>query len=270
MALSFNEGDSNTVTKTLTIGNDGGGVMVWAARKTAPWLWMNGADGALETGYTKDVEVFFSASGLTAGTYTDTISVEGVSAGNSPQTVKVTVTVKAVAAVTGDASNAVARAPTPAPPWQYNEYSNDTYNFRLRYPKNYDVKQFTGAAFGAVAGGGKDDSDDILLQISGSYGVDYKSVAEEWAKTAMRAAGAARLNIRTLSDDKTTLADGSTPAYELTYESKSSGTSSFQSYVFGAQKGSRFIFFAGCATLPTATGKMDLWKQIGHTLEFLD
>jgi hypothetical protein len=78
ISLQFNEGQSTTVTKKITIANEGEGVMVWAARKTASWMWMNEADGAVEKGNSKTEDVFFAPSGLTAGTYTDNISVEGV------------------------------------------------------------------------------------------------------------------------------------------------------------------------------------------------
>jgi len=61
--LSFPEGDTKTVTKNITFMNEGEGVMIWAVRKTAPWIWMNEADGALEKGYSKNLEVFIAPSG---------------------------------------------------------------------------------------------------------------------------------------------------------------------------------------------------------------
>jgi hypothetical protein len=266
--VAAKEGQSTTQKKSLTIANEGEGVMIWAARKTASWLWMEVADGALEKGFSKTIDVFVSPSAMVAGTYTDKISVEGTGSRNSPQTVLVTMKISPPDAPVTDVNPIVKKA-VPAPPWDYSEYKNDTYNFRLRYPKEYTEKQMTGASFGAVTSS-KQQADTIMLNIAGSYGVDYKSVAEELTKSAIRAAGG-KPNPKIIADDNaTTLADGSTPAYEMLYESKSTATLSYQCYLFGTQHGSRYVFFVGCAPLPYATERVDLWKQIGHTLEFLD
>ena len=48
LQVQFKEGDSKTVTRNITFMNEGEGVMVWAVRKTQPWIWMNEMDGALD------------------------------------------------------------------------------------------------------------------------------------------------------------------------------------------------------------------------------
>ena len=245
--------------------------MVWAATKTAPWLWMNDANGAIEKGYSKTQDVFFAPSGLDPGTYTDNITVEAAGSRNSPQQIVVTMLVKPAAAAASDTDNSVLKKPVPAPPWDYSEYKDTNYNFRLRYPKDYSEKQIVGWNFGAVSSS-KVQADTILLSISSSYGVDYKTASVELTKSAVRAAGGTpRQDPKLIEDDNTTtLADGVTPAWEMTYEAKTGPTLSYQCYLFGTQKGSRYIFFAGCAPLPYAADRMDVWKQIAHTLEFLD
>lgn len=264
------EGQSTTQKKSFNIANEGGGVMLYAARESAQWMWMNASDGALEKGYSKSLDLFIAPSGLPAGKYTEKVNIEGTGASNSPQSITVTMTINPADAPVTDTGKTVVKNPTPPPPWEYNEYVNNTYDFRLRYPKNYSSKQVSGITFGA-ASPNNEDPDTILLNISGSYGVDYKSSAEELVKVAMRAAGAGRLNLRIIADDNTTtLADGVTPAYEMLYESKSSQSASYHCYVFGTQKGSRYVVFLGCAPLPGATDKLELWKQTAHTLEFTD
>jgi hypothetical protein len=266
------EGQSATQKKSITIANEGEGVMIWAARKTsASWLWMNEADGALEKGYTKALDIFISPSAMTAGTYTEKINVEGAGSRNSPQTVVVTLKINPADVATGDAGDVVVKKPTPPPPWDYNEYKNDTYNFRLRYPKDYSEKQIIGWNFGAVSNA-KQQGDTILISIQSSYGLDYKSAAVELTKSAVRGAGGtSRSDPKVIADDNTTtLADGATHAYELLYEVKSTAILSYQCYLFGTQKGSRLIYFAATAPLPYAADRLEVWKQIAHTLEFID
>ncbi len=271
LSLQFAEGESKTVSKKITIANEGEGVMVWAARKTAAWMWMNEADGALEKGYSKTIDVFIAPSGLAAGTYTDNISVEGMGSRNSPQYIAVTMLIKPPAAAETGTDHAALKKPVPAPPWDYNEYKNGTYNFRFRYPKDYSEKTIVGWSFGAVSPGTQ-QSDTLLLSISSSYGVNYQGVVTELTKSAVRAAGGiSRQDPKVIADDNTTtLADGVTRAYELTYEVKSTPTMVYKCYLFGTQKGSRYIFIAATALLPYANERMDTWKQIAQTLEFLD
>ncbi len=265
MDIQFKAGASNTVTKQFTIANEGEGVMVWAATKTASWMWMTDANGALEKGFSKTQDVNVAPSGLDPGTYTDNITVEAVGSRNSPQTILVTMLIKPADVSATDSDNSVLKKPVPAPPWDYNEFKDDTtYHFRLRYPKDYSEKQIIGWNFGAVSSS-KAQADTILLSISGSYGVDFKDTSVELVKSAIRAAGGTpRQDPKIILDDNTTtLADGVTHAWEMLYEAKTGPTLSYQCYLFGTQKGSRYIIFAGCAPLPYAADKVELWKQIG-------
>lgn len=270
ISLEFTEGQTKTSTKTLTLMNEGGGVMIWAARKTQAWLWMAEADGALEKGYSKNLQLSFSPSGLPAGTYKDTISIEGVGATNSPQIVQVTMVIKPAPVATSESDGKQARKVVPLPPWEYNEWSNDTYKFRIRYPKEYVTKQIGGVPFAAIANSGKPNSDIIMVLIEGSYGVDYRDVITEFSKEAIRQVGG-KPNPKIVSNDNATmLADGVTPAFEVVIESKSSSTASYEVYIFGFQKGNRYIFFGACMPLTYASDRISLWKEIGHTLELTD
>jgi hypothetical protein len=267
ISIEFTQGQTKTVTKTLTILNDGGGIMMWAATKTQPWIWMTDATGALEKGFTRNLEISFSGSDLAPGTYNDTISIEGVGASNSPLVVKVTMLVKPAPVVVTDPGATATLKAAPLPPWEYNEWTNDTYNLRFRYPKEYVIKNIGGVTFAAIANNGKPQSDIIVLSIQGSYGVNYSDVITEFCKDMIRQQGG-KPNPKVVSDDNaTTLADGVTPAYEMVIDSKSGSSQSYEVYIFGFKKGNRYILFGACTPLTYAPDRLALWKEMGKTLE---
>lgn len=269
ISLQFEQGASQTVTQKITIANEGQGVMTWAATKTAEWLWMTEPSGAIEKGYSKALEVFIAPSGLEAGTYNDKITIEAVGTRNSPLQVDVTMLIKPVEVTQEETSTGEARKAVPDPPWEYNEYVDTNYHFRIRYPKDYDTKMIAGIAFGAVSNTGQQQSDTIMLGIQGSYGINYKELAMEWTKSAIHQLGG-KPNPTIISDEEITLEDGVTTAYEMLYQSKSAATSSYQVYILAVKKGSRFIIISGCAPLPYAEERLAVWKQIGHTFEYVD
>jgi hypothetical protein len=266
--LRFAEGDSKTVTRNITFMNEGEGVMVWAVRKTAPWLWMNEADGVLEKGYSKNLEIFFAPAGMAPGTYKDNLTIEGAGTRNSPQTVVVTMVITPAAPAAGTDA-AVVKKPVPLPPWDYTEYFDSNYNFMIRYPKDYKKQQLPDSTFGAVAAANSPQVNSIRITIESGLGVDYNSAALEWAK-AIRMSGGGTSPKVVSSDNTSTLLDGVTPAFELLYEAKSSTKISSQVYVYGVKKGSRYIMFGAVAPLADAPAKLQLWKEIAHTLEFVD
>jgi hypothetical protein len=265
--LQFAEGDTKTVTRNITFMNEGEGVMIWAATKTAPWIWMNEADGALEKGYSKNLEIFIAPSGKAPGTYKDNLTIEGAGARNSPQTVVVTMVITPAPPAPGPDA-AVVKKPVPPPPWDYNEYFNDNYNFRLRYPKDYQQKQLADATFGAEASANSPQANSIRINIVSAYGVDYNAVTLEWAKAIRLSGGGASPKVIS-SDNETTLLDGVTPAFEFLYDAKSSTKTSSQVYIYGVKKGSKYILFGAVAPLANAPDRLQVWKEIARTLEFV-
>jgi hypothetical protein len=266
--VNIKEGDSTTLTKNITFMNEGEGVMVWAARKTQPWLWLDERDGVLEKGYSKNLQVFIAPSGKGAGTYTDNITIEGAGTRNSPQNVVVTMVISPAVPVVGEADTSAMRKPVPPPPWEYSEYKDDNYGFRLRYPKEYQEKLVVGSTFSAISYPGKPSSDSIMLLITSAYGVDYEDASLEWAKTAIRSTGG-KPNPKLVSSENITLQDGVTQGFELVYDSKSATTASYEVYIQGVKKGNRYILFAGISALSTAAGKIPRWREIARTLEFI-
>ena len=266
--LQFAEGDSKTVTRSITVMNEGEGVMIWAVTKTVPWIWMEESDGTLEKGYSKTLEIFIAPAGMAPGTYKANIIVEGAGAKNSPQTIVLTMVITPAAPVAGPDA-AVVKNPVPLPPWDYTEYFDSNYNFRIRYPKDYKKQQLTDSSFGAVASANTPQVNSIRITVESGQGVDYNAAALEWAK-AIRMSGGGTSPKVISSDNNTTLLDGVTPAFELLYDAKSSTKISSQVYIYGVKKGSRYIMFGAVATLADAPDKLQLWKEIAHTLEFVD
>ncbi|MFA5065092.1 MAG: hypothetical protein WC566_06475 [Dehalococcoidia bacterium] len=265
--VQFMQGDSKTVIKKITFMNEGGGVMIWALRKTVPWIWTTEMDGALEKGYSKTLDVYIAPAGMEAGTYTENITIEGTGTRNSPQNVVVTMVITPPAATPAEAA-AAARKETPLPPWDYNEYFNDVYNFRIRYPKEYKLQALPDSVFGAIASPSTSDANTIRVYIVSSFGVDSSSVAFEWAKSIRLSGGGASPKV-VASDNATTLLDGVTPAFEYLYDAKSATKISSQVYVYGVKKGNRYILFGGVAPLDIAPDRLPLWKEIAHTMEFV-
>jgi len=266
--IQFKEGDGKTVTRQITFMNEGGGVMIWGAREAASWMWLTERDGALEKGYSKTLEVFIAPAGLAAGTYTDNITIEGAGTRNSPQNVVVTMVITPPAPTAAEVA-AAAKKPTPAPPWDYNEYVNDVYHFKIRYPKaDYRQQSLNDSVFGAVNSGSSPQANYIRVTIQGAYGVDFNSTAYEWAKATRLSGGGTSPKV--VSSENTTLADGVTPAWEIVYDCKSATKISSQVYIYGIKLGSRFVMFGGVAPLDLAPSKLQLWKEIAHTMELLD
>jgi hypothetical protein len=266
--LQFAEGDSKTVTRNITFMNEGEGVMIWAVTKTVPWMWMEEADGVLEKGYSKTLDIFIAPAGMAPGTYKANINIEGAAAKNSPQTVVVTMVITPAAPAPGSDA-AIVKKPVPLPPWDYTEYFDSNYNFRIRYPKDYKKQQLPDSTFGAIASANTPQVNSIRINIQSGLGVDYNAAALEWAK-AIRMSGGGTSPKVVASDNSSTLLDGVTPAFEVLYEARSTTKTSSQVYIYGVKKGSRYIMFGAVAPLADAPDKLQLWKEIAHTLEFVD
>jgi len=267
--VQFKQGDSKTITKSIMFMNEGEGVMVWAVRKTVPWIWMNEMDGALEKGYSKNLEIFIAPSGKDAGTYTDNITIEGTGTRNSPQNVVVTMVITPADQPGSGSDTTVVKKIVPEPPWEYDEYKDSNYNFRLRYPKDYRQKNLADSTFGAEVSSNSPQANSIRINIASSYGVDVNAVVLEWAKSIRLSGGGSDPKIVS-SDNATTLLDGVTQAFEYLYDAKSATKVSSQVYIYGVKKGNRYILFGAVAPLAIAPDKLQLWKEIAHTLEFVD
>lgn len=81
--------DTNPDPKILTIENSGGSVLNWTVSKTQPWLNLTPTIGS-DSG---DVEVAVDITGLSLGTYKDTITINAPGATNTPRKVPITLSV---------------------------------------------------------------------------------------------------------------------------------------------------------------------------------
>ena len=86
------EGDANPADQTLGINNSGGGSLDWSVNDDAGWLTLDPPNGS-STGETDDVTLSVDITGMSAGSYSATITIEAPGASNSPQTVAVDLTI---------------------------------------------------------------------------------------------------------------------------------------------------------------------------------
>ncbi len=88
MAFSFDavQGGANPPSQTLTITNTGAGTLNWTAAAASGWLDVNPASGTGDG----SIDVSVDITGLTAGTYTDTVTISDPAATNNPQKAPVT------------------------------------------------------------------------------------------------------------------------------------------------------------------------------------
>jgi hypothetical protein len=86
------EGGPKPAAQTLSITNTGGGTLNWTAGETAAWLSLNPTSGTTTT-ETDAITVSVDTTGLTANTYTASITFTDPGATNPTQQVPVTLTV---------------------------------------------------------------------------------------------------------------------------------------------------------------------------------
>ena len=86
------EGSMNPPTQTLNITNTGGGTLSWSASAGAPWLSLSPTSGTTTT-ETDVVTVGVNTSGLTANTYTGTITLTFLGSTTATQQMPVTLTI---------------------------------------------------------------------------------------------------------------------------------------------------------------------------------
>lgn len=85
------QGGSNPPSQNLTITNTGAGTLSWTMAESAPWLTLSALSG---TG-NGTVALSVNTAGMTAGSYSTPITVNGTGATNTPQTVVVNLTISA-------------------------------------------------------------------------------------------------------------------------------------------------------------------------------
>jgi hypothetical protein len=89
ITLSAIQGQANPSPASLTISNTGAGTLNWTASTNATWLTLSSASGTAPSTISAQANV----SGLAIGTYTGNITITATGAGNSPQTIPVTLAV---------------------------------------------------------------------------------------------------------------------------------------------------------------------------------
>ncbi len=85
LTFSGKVGRANPPPQSITIRNAGGGVMLWSGRADASWLSIAPDTGQIAAGQSQRAEVRVELRGLSAGTYSGTITITASGAQGSPQ-----------------------------------------------------------------------------------------------------------------------------------------------------------------------------------------
>ena len=87
------QGGANPAAQTLSIANTGGGTLSWTASEPATWLSLSPASGAIAAGQSNVITVSVNIAGLTANTYSSTITISAPGSTNPTQQIPATLTV---------------------------------------------------------------------------------------------------------------------------------------------------------------------------------
>jgi hypothetical protein len=87
------QGGANPTPQSIGITNTGKGTLNWSASDDASWLSLTPVSGSTTT--TSTMQATVNAAGLTASTYTTTITITDPAASNSPQQIPVTLVIAA-------------------------------------------------------------------------------------------------------------------------------------------------------------------------------
>jgi hypothetical protein len=86
---------TNAPSQAVQIWNSGGGTLNYTISDNAGWLSVSPSSGA-STGEQDTITLNYSTSGLSVGTYSATVTISDINAGNSPQTISVSLIVDAL------------------------------------------------------------------------------------------------------------------------------------------------------------------------------
>ena len=93
--FTADEGEANPPDQSLWIGNCGEGTLDWTVSDDADWLTLSPTSGS-STGEMGEVTLSVDITGMSAGSYSCTITIEDPEATNSPQTASVSLTIEAL------------------------------------------------------------------------------------------------------------------------------------------------------------------------------
>ena len=96
LTFTVPEGSSAPPAKQITIDNKGGETLDWTASATQPWLSLDANSGTAPS----TINVTVDPTGLSPGTYHDTITISATGVSGSPVTIPVTLTVTAAPVLT--------------------------------------------------------------------------------------------------------------------------------------------------------------------------
>ena len=93
LTFTAQQGSANPAAQTVSITNTGGGTLSWTASEPATWLNLNPTSGAITAGQSGVITVSVNIAGLTASTYSSTITISAPGSTNPTQQISAALTV---------------------------------------------------------------------------------------------------------------------------------------------------------------------------------
>ena len=97
--------------QSVAIQNTGGGSLAWSATFSPSWLSGSVSSGTLAAGASQTLTLSASVSGLTAGSYSGSMTVTSAGASNSPQSMSVTLAISQAPVISLDSTSLTFDAP---------------------------------------------------------------------------------------------------------------------------------------------------------------
>ncbi len=158
LTFGASAGGSNPAAQPVTISNTGGGTLNWTATKTQSWLTLSSASGTAPASLSIGVET----AGLTAATYTDTVTISSIGATGSPATITVTLNLGGATSVSFLSLDTAASGN-----WT-SAYGSEGYDFVGSTPQLPSWAQVTPTGASTFVWSGSTSAPNALQQLDGS------------------------------------------------------------------------------------------------------
>lgn len=153
VSLTASQGGSNPANRVVTVSNTGAGSFDYTASVDAGASWLSiaaGGSGTLAPSTDAPLTLSANISGLVKGTYVGTVQVAGTNAGNSPQSITVTLTIQAPTISPTPTAISVTAVRTAASPANRTVGVGNTGDG----PLSYTATVTSGGSWASIASGG--------------------------------------------------------------------------------------------------------------------
>jgi hypothetical protein len=143
VSFTYAQGTTTSGSQNLTVNSSGSALSITATASGGNWLSVSPASGSTPA----TIKVMANPSGMAAGTYNGSVSIASTGAGNSPQTIPVTLTITSSGGG-GSGSGRLRVWPARAVYFEYGSGSNPVSSRTVKVYSSGSPINFTAAAHG--------------------------------------------------------------------------------------------------------------------------